>query len=449
MASKEEQQQSDVDCVICATSLTIDNIVNTKCHHKCCNHCFWKWAENSNQCPFCRKEMIENPERGQYLQLGKDIQRRRAACQLLRDECNMLRDMCTNKSVELVQMGIECDSCRYELCQIQEAYKELQTRIEQARYEDNQLDQDIIQKQDIYNQIQLWRRDPLKAMALFKKRRHQQQHADRRRVMRKLRHCFMDLEMLENAFDHRHDAPMPYALISKRAERVIYNILWKWSGKLIRASNCKREEEIYEEDMHIAHLWLDEEERALRKNSIHQIADEAVNAYFYLAHCSCAATIKEKAISGTGVGPPSTSPPLSSRYAALMKRVQVHLQMAASRAERAGGIQCVRSYRVKNIFSRFYKPMTQCMGVPPLSRRLVGGGGGGGGASGGDDDYEDMPALEPLDVDPSATVVDAELIRAAHLLQQFMDNGYINEDIDEVSFQLSNANAIVFQRMDT
>ena len=66
-----------------------------------------------------------------------------------------------------------------------------------------------------------------------------------------------------------------------------------------------------------------------------------------------------------------------------------------------------------------------------------------------DEDDEDMPALEPIDVDPSATVVDAEFIRATHLLQQFMDNGYINEDIDEVSFQLSNANSIVFQRMDT
>ena len=45
-------------CGICNSELTIKNVVNIKCGHQQCLDCFWKWAETSNACPFCRADMI-------------------------------------------------------------------------------------------------------------------------------------------------------------------------------------------------------------------------------------------------------------------------------------------------------------------------------------------------------------------------------------------------------
>jgi len=64
-------------CVICATTeLTIDNIVNPTCGHAQCNHCFWRWAKTSNQCPFCRQDIIAR-DRQSELEIKKLIENRR------------------------------------------------------------------------------------------------------------------------------------------------------------------------------------------------------------------------------------------------------------------------------------------------------------------------------------------------------------------------------------
>ena len=47
-----------MECSVCYTDLTVKNIVNTKCDHLFCKNCFWKWADENNSCPMCRKNII-------------------------------------------------------------------------------------------------------------------------------------------------------------------------------------------------------------------------------------------------------------------------------------------------------------------------------------------------------------------------------------------------------
>lgn len=47
-----------MECSVCYTDLTVKNIVNTKCNHLFCKECFWKWADENNSCPMCRKNII-------------------------------------------------------------------------------------------------------------------------------------------------------------------------------------------------------------------------------------------------------------------------------------------------------------------------------------------------------------------------------------------------------
>ena len=47
-----------MECSVCYTDLTLKNIVNTKCNHLFCKECFWKWADENNSCPMCRKNII-------------------------------------------------------------------------------------------------------------------------------------------------------------------------------------------------------------------------------------------------------------------------------------------------------------------------------------------------------------------------------------------------------
>jgi len=47
-----------MECSVCYTDLTLKNIVNTKCNHLFCKECFWKWADEHNSCPMCRKNII-------------------------------------------------------------------------------------------------------------------------------------------------------------------------------------------------------------------------------------------------------------------------------------------------------------------------------------------------------------------------------------------------------
>ena len=67
--------QNNECCGICDSELTIKNVVNIKCGHQQCCDCFWKWAETSNACPFCRADMIPR-DRGKELEVKNMCDRR-------------------------------------------------------------------------------------------------------------------------------------------------------------------------------------------------------------------------------------------------------------------------------------------------------------------------------------------------------------------------------------
>ena len=74
--SEDKAKAPDL-CVICATTeLTIDNIVNPTCGHAQCKNCFWRWSKTSNQCPFCRQDIIAR-DRQSELEIKKLIENRR------------------------------------------------------------------------------------------------------------------------------------------------------------------------------------------------------------------------------------------------------------------------------------------------------------------------------------------------------------------------------------
>ena len=47
-------------CGVCYKDLTIDDIVNTKCNHRFCNTCFFRWIEVNATCPCCRAPIDSN-----------------------------------------------------------------------------------------------------------------------------------------------------------------------------------------------------------------------------------------------------------------------------------------------------------------------------------------------------------------------------------------------------
>lgn len=52
--SEEEEEEEEPMCSICYNTLTIKNIVNTKCNHTFCKNCFYRWIEVNATCPQCR-----------------------------------------------------------------------------------------------------------------------------------------------------------------------------------------------------------------------------------------------------------------------------------------------------------------------------------------------------------------------------------------------------------
>lgn len=45
-----------MNCHHCSILLNINNIVNTLCHHKYCNKCFFKKFKNTSICQSCLKK---------------------------------------------------------------------------------------------------------------------------------------------------------------------------------------------------------------------------------------------------------------------------------------------------------------------------------------------------------------------------------------------------------
>ena len=48
------------ECGICYIELNIDNSVTTRCNHKFCNTCFFRWIESNATCPSCRAPIDSN-----------------------------------------------------------------------------------------------------------------------------------------------------------------------------------------------------------------------------------------------------------------------------------------------------------------------------------------------------------------------------------------------------
>ena len=53
-SEEEEEEEEEPMCSVCYETLTIKNIVNTKCNHTFCKKCFYRWIEVNATCPQCR-----------------------------------------------------------------------------------------------------------------------------------------------------------------------------------------------------------------------------------------------------------------------------------------------------------------------------------------------------------------------------------------------------------
>ena len=129
-------------CVICSDELTIKNVVNSNCGHQQCKDCFWKWASTSNQCPFCRADMIPR-DRKKELEMKNMLERRLEVLNeldsLYSDELT-ITDILKQKKIRLKSME---QQCKYVCCKI---YK----------------------KTNILERINEWENDPELAMNTWK-----------------------------------------------------------------------------------------------------------------------------------------------------------------------------------------------------------------------------------------------------------------------------------------
>ena len=48
------------ECGVCYVELNINNSVTTRCNHKFCNTCFFRWIEANATCPSCRAPIDSN-----------------------------------------------------------------------------------------------------------------------------------------------------------------------------------------------------------------------------------------------------------------------------------------------------------------------------------------------------------------------------------------------------
>jgi len=431
-------------CSLCTEPLTCDNIVNTKCRHSCCCDCFWKWAEQSNQCPYCRKEMIQNPDRAIYLELGRDIDRRQQRIDDLRAEYDMLSDMCQNKSIATVSLGLDYDQLRVDFKCLEDTYCDLVQKVAAAQHDEYMLDLWLRRKQTLVNQVALWEKDPKRAIKMWKKAHMQRQHQDRRACMHMLRHCFMEMSLV---FAQRFE--------SSSLRHALHKIKRMHKGTT-SASRCasrtrrRRIEQIPE--LCIAGLWIDDEDCAeirQRQRIIAAVAQEAVNAYFYLAHCSCS---RIGAILATEPRAPSQQVAVQ-RFEAVRRAHQV---MATVRLRR-----CYRSRRACLTGLEHIRPYRA---LPAYSRLAGDGGGGGGSGGGGGGDAgsglrADAPPWNPItnrvetiaseQVRDGAEVIDhdSDMQLAAQLLQQMIREGRLNRDVREVEIRISDQRSVVFSRV--
>ena len=393
--------------------------------------------------------MIQNPDRATYLELGKDIDRRQQHIDHLRAEYNMLSDMCQNKSIATVSLGLDYDQLRVDFKCLEDTYCDLVQKVAAAQHDEYMLDLWLRRKQTLVNQVALWEKDPKRAIKMWKKAHMQRQHQDRRACMHMLRHCFMEMSLV---FAQRFESSsLRHALRRTRADYSVSRCRRRCGKQMAVQSDesLTRQQKIEQTpELCIAGLWIDAEDRAdlrRRRQITAEVAHEAVNAYFYLAHCSCS---RVGAIL-------ATEPRAVSQLAAVQRFEAVrcaHQAMAARRLRRRlfgsrrtclTGLEHIRPYRA----------------LPAYTRLAGGGGGGGGGGDAGSGLRADAPPWNPITnrVEAIASeegwnrgdngAPDLDMQAAAQLLQQMIQNGRLSRNVREVEIRISDERSVVFSRV--
>ena len=131
-------------CGICSDELTIKNVVNIKCGHQQCQDCFWRWAETSNACPFCRADMIPR-DREKELEMKNMIERR----------------------LEILH---ELDGLYAEDLKLKDTMKERRVLVGLLLKRKKELTCQIYMKSNIVQRIKEWEVNPEKAMCNWKQK---------------------------------------------------------------------------------------------------------------------------------------------------------------------------------------------------------------------------------------------------------------------------------------
>lgn len=175
----KKEADDDLTCICCTESLTLYNVVNTKCNHRVCSQCYYKWTESHNSCVFCRQPLYEGNHHEEYIQLGKDLNTRREVIVDLSEEAWNLE--CENSEL--------AESCGLKM----EILESLNNKI--VNMEDW-----VYKHRESVKQIRIWKLDPIAAIKMWEMDQKYELKLARENIMKKIRHC-LD-EMCKGGIDH-------------------------------------------------------------------------------------------------------------------------------------------------------------------------------------------------------------------------------------------------------
>lgn len=160
-------------CCCCTEILTINNVVNGKCGHQLCQTCFWKWTDEHNSCPFCRKDFFNNSKHEEYVQLGKEMNVRRELVEELHvEQENLLR--------RNIRISSKCSSKM-------EVLRTYHDEIKIIKKKKKEIVHFLVKNIDFVRQVKQWKTDPVLAHKSWRKKRHQMDHKNRTHAMKKMR----------------------------------------------------------------------------------------------------------------------------------------------------------------------------------------------------------------------------------------------------------------------
>jgi hypothetical protein len=180
-----EEQET---CCCCTEILTISNVVNSECGHQLCKGCFWKWTDENNSCPFCRKEFFNNSKHAEYVQLGKDMNTRI-------DNIDELRDQKEYIERRLLRLTSKCITRR----KIHQTYKD---EIKIFKVKKREIVNYLFENVAFCKQVIMWKISPKKAFKMWDKKQKQIKHEDRTRVVKMMRTVLE--EMVAGHFDYKN-----------------------------------------------------------------------------------------------------------------------------------------------------------------------------------------------------------------------------------------------------